>query len=159
MAIVALYLGNNIAESQLSGVLMFDEMSVRKSLHVRESDMKVVGFLYVLVGKFGQDPLEGAVTTLKYRDDTHTQRRMADFPELQRRLLERIGGLGFETYTGAPMRVRYRPSPEQDSGSGDDGEEACALEALVSTPRDHPFAESPTASVHSVCPYHRDHRG
>ncbi|KAH8027808.1 hypothetical protein HPB51_010454 [Rhipicephalus microplus] len=30
-------------ESERRGVLMFDEMSVRKSLHVRESDMKVVG--------------------------------------------------------------------------------------------------------------------
>ncbi|KAH8010009.1 hypothetical protein HPB51_024359 [Rhipicephalus microplus] len=30
-------------ESERRGVLMFDKMSVRKSLHVRESDMKVVG--------------------------------------------------------------------------------------------------------------------
>ncbi|KAL3212322.1 hypothetical protein MRX96_036007 [Rhipicephalus microplus] len=32
-----------LCEAAVSGVLMFDEMSVRKSLHVRESDMKVVG--------------------------------------------------------------------------------------------------------------------
>ncbi|KAL1438691.1 hypothetical protein MTO96_047882 [Rhipicephalus appendiculatus] len=32
-----------IAERQRRGVLMFDEMSVRKSLHVRESDMALLG--------------------------------------------------------------------------------------------------------------------
>ena len=64
-----------------------------------------------------------------------TQRAMADLPELQRRLLERSRLLGFEPYADAPMRVRDRPSSEQDSGSGDDGEEACAVEAPVSRPR------------------------
>ncbi|KAH7967885.1 hypothetical protein HPB52_003736 [Rhipicephalus sanguineus] len=63
------------------------------------------------------------------------QRAMADLPELQRRLLERSRLLGFEPYADAPMRVRDRPSSEQDSGSGDDGEEACAVEAPVSRPR------------------------
>ncbi|KAL3208273.1 hypothetical protein MRX96_009625 [Rhipicephalus microplus] len=60
---------------------------------------------------------------------------MADLPELQRRLLERSQLLGFEPYADAPMRVRDRPSSAQDSGSGDDGEEACAVEAPVSRPR------------------------
>lgn len=46
-----------------------------------------------------------------------TQRAMADLPELQRRLLERSRLLGFEPYADAPMRVRDRPSSEQDSGS------------------------------------------
>lgn len=64
-----------------------------------------------------------------------TQRAMADLPELQRHLLERSRLLGFEPYADAPMRVRDRPSSEQDSGSGDDGEEACAVEAPVSRPR------------------------
>ncbi|XP_037528678.2 uncharacterized protein LOC119405926 [Rhipicephalus sanguineus] len=64
-----------------------------------------------------------------------TQRAMADLPELQRRLLERSRLLGFEPYADAPMRVRDRPSSEQDSSSGDDGDEACAVEAPVSRPR------------------------
>ncbi|XP_049266723.1 uncharacterized protein LOC125756290 [Rhipicephalus sanguineus] len=64
-----------------------------------------------------------------------TQRAMADLPELQRRLLERSRLLGLDPYADAPMRVRDRPSSEQDSGSGDDGEEACAVEAPVSRPR------------------------
>ncbi|KAH7932344.1 hypothetical protein HPB51_029341 [Rhipicephalus microplus] len=33
------------------------------------------------------------------------------------------------------MWVRDRPSSAQDSGSGDDGEDACAVEAPVSRPR------------------------
>ncbi|KAH7967682.1 hypothetical protein HPB52_001642 [Rhipicephalus sanguineus] len=64
-----------------------------------------------------------------------TQLAMADLSELQNRLLERSRLLGFEPYADAPMRVRDRPSSEQDSGSGDDGEEACAVEAPVSRPR------------------------
>ncbi|XP_049274364.1 uncharacterized protein LOC125759529 [Rhipicephalus sanguineus] len=77
-----------------------------------------------------------------------TQRAMADLPELQRRLLERSRLLGFEPYADAPMRVRDRPSSEQDSGSGDDGEEACAVEAPVSRPRGKTCASgSPTMTL------------
>nr|XP_037291434.1 uncharacterized protein LOC119187390 [Rhipicephalus microplus] len=54
---------------------------------------------------------------------------------LQRRLLEWSRLLRFEPYADAPMWVRDRPSSAQDSGSGDDGEDACAVEAPVSRPR------------------------
>ncbi|KAL3249597.1 hypothetical protein MRX96_055817 [Rhipicephalus microplus] len=61
---------------------------------------------------------------------------MADHPELHHRLLEWSRFLDLEPHAAdAPMRVRDRPSSEKDSGDGDNGEEACALEALVSRPR------------------------
>lgn len=56
---------------------------------------------------------------------------MADLPELQRRLLGRSRLLGFELYGDTPLRVRDRPSSEEDSG-GDDGEDgACDRQAAA----------------------------
>ncbi|KAH7961178.1 hypothetical protein HPB52_005183 [Rhipicephalus sanguineus] len=78
-----------------------------------------------------------------------TQRAMADLP-VQRRLLERSWLLGFEPYADAPMRVRDRPSSEQDSGSGYNGEEACAVEAPVSRPRGKTCASG--SSDHDLTP-------
>ncbi|KAL3195753.1 hypothetical protein MRX96_045497 [Rhipicephalus microplus] len=66
----------------------------------------------------------------------------------------------FEPYADAPMRIRGQPSSEQYRGGGDDGEGACAVEALLTRPRGRTSTcETPTMTLHSLCPYHRDHHG
>ncbi|KAL3240156.1 hypothetical protein MRX96_047973 [Rhipicephalus microplus] len=85
---------------------------------------------------------------------------MADIAELQRRLLDRSRLWGFEPYADAPMRIQGQPSSEQYRGGGDDGEGACAVEALLTRPRGRTSTcGTPTMTLHSLFPYHQDHHG